>query len=446
MAVPAARRSMPGIAGFSLDRYFTRIALFPTFAVMLCIFGIPLLFSFYLSFTGWSMSQALLGGRWVGLANYEDLLADRVFVGSLGITFGYTGAAVAAQMALGLAIALLLNVDLPRIRVFRTALVVPMMITPIVGALCWKLLLDPSHGVFNYWLGRNVVWLGMPGTALLAVWVVNVWQNTPYVALILLAGLRSLPSEPLEAASIDGASRPQMFAGSKLAATYDGKLSGIPYRITTGILHYQKPLLEKAGFSQAPGTFAEFQRVALAVNSPPERYGVGLMGKQGSGLYTSLASWRYSAGGRLVDWKTGEVFINDSRAVTALQFMGDLVVKHKVTPPEVTTWEYDEIIAGGQRDRYVMAQTFAPYGTLINDPAVSKTAGRWAWSVVPGHTDKAQSRTWIDGHFLAVPKYAKHADWSLEFIRMACSKEWMRRSMERGNARRAARCCATRRW
>jgi ABC-type glycerol-3-phosphate transport system substrate-binding protein len=223
-------------------------------------------------------------------------------------------------------------------------------------------------------------------------------------------------------------------AGSKLAATYDGKLSGIPYRITTGILHYQKPLLEKAGFSQAPGTFAEFQRVALAVNSPPERYGVGLMGKQGSGLYTSLASWLYSAGGRLVDWKTGEVFINDSRAVTALQFMGDLVVKHKVTPPEVTTWEYDEIIAGGQRDRYVMAQTFAPYGTLINDPAVSKTAGRWAWSVVPGHTDKAQSRTWIDGHFLAVPKYAKHADWSLEFIRMACSKEWMRRSMERGNA------------
>jgi multiple sugar transport system permease protein len=211
LAVPAARRSMPGIAAFSLDRYFTRIALFPTFAVMLCIFGIPLLFSFYLSFTGWSMSQALLGGRWVGLANYEDLLADRVFVGSLGITFGYTGAAVAAQMGLGLAIALLLNVDLPRIRVFRTALVVPMMITPIVGALCWKLLLDPSHGVFNYWLGRNVVWLGMPGTALLAVWVVNVWQNTPYVALILLAGLRSLPSEPLEAASIDGATRPQMF-------------------------------------------------------------------------------------------------------------------------------------------------------------------------------------------------------------------------------------------
>jgi multiple sugar transport system substrate-binding protein len=223
-------------------------------------------------------------------------------------------------------------------------------------------------------------------------------------------------------------------AGSKLAATYDGKLSGIPYRITTGILVYQKALLAKAGFAAAPGTFAEFHKAALAVNTPPDRYAFGLMGKQGAGLYPSLASWLYSAGGRFLDFKTGEVFINDDKAVTALQFMADLVVKDKVTPPEVTTWEFDEIIAGGQRDRYVMAQTFAPYMTLINDPAISKTTGNWSADVVPGYTDKSQSRSWIDGHFLAVPKYAKNPDWSIEFIRMACSKRWQLRSMERGNA------------
>jgi ABC-type glycerol-3-phosphate transport system substrate-binding protein len=223
-------------------------------------------------------------------------------------------------------------------------------------------------------------------------------------------------------------------AGSKLAASYDGKLSGIPYRITTGILVYQKALLARAGFAQAPGTFAEFEKVALAVNTPPDRYAFGLMGKQGINLYISLASWLYSAGGRLVDFKTGEIFINDAAAVTALQFLADLVVQDKVAPPEITTWEFDEIIAGGQRDRYVMAQTFAPYMTLMNDPALSKTAGNWAADVVPGHTDKSQSRTWIDGHFLAVPKYAKNPDWSMEFIRMACSKQWQLRSMERGNA------------
>jgi multiple sugar transport system permease protein len=211
VGVRGTDKSAWALCGFSLDRAFPAVAVLPTFVVMLCIFGIPLLFSLYLSFTGWALDQALMGGRFVGLANYEDLLNDPAFVGSLGITFGYTAATVAAQMVLGLAIALLLNIDLPYMRILRTALVVPMMITPIVGALCWKLLLEPSLGLFNYLIGQKIVWLGMPATALLSVWVVSVWQSTPYVALILLAGLRSLPSEPLEAAAIDGANRRQSF-------------------------------------------------------------------------------------------------------------------------------------------------------------------------------------------------------------------------------------------
>src|SRR5260370_29933214 len=108
-------------------------------------------------------------------------------------------------MVLGLGIALLLNMDLPGIRICRTALIIPMMITPIVGALCWKLLLDPSHGVINQWIGQQIVWLGWPDTALASVWAVGGWQSTTYVTLILLAGLRSLPADPLEAALLDGA-------------------------------------------------------------------------------------------------------------------------------------------------------------------------------------------------------------------------------------------------
>lgn len=222
--------------------------------------------------------------------------------------------------------------------------------------------------------------------------------------------------------------------GSKAAATYDGKLSGIPYRITTGIMVYQKEILARAGFNTFPTTFAEFEKAAKAVNSPPDRFAFGVMAKQGSGLYTAFASWLYSTGGKLVDFKTGEIFINKPEAVTALEMLATLVVSDKLAPPEVTTWEYDEIIAGGQRDRYVMAQTFAPYMTLMNDPANSKTAGKWAGAVVPGHTAASQSRTWVDGHFMAVPKYTKNADWAIEFIRMACSKQWQARSMERGNA------------
>ena len=189
------------------DRYFVQATVLPTFLVMVCVFGLPLVFSFYLSFTGWGLDQPLFAGRFVGLANYDDVLTNSVFKKAIYITLGYTAATVAAQMLLGLGIALLLNVDLLGMRVFRTALIVPMMVTPIVGALCWKLLLDPSHGVFNQWIGEKIVWLGRTDTAIYAIWLVGVWQNTTYVTIILLAGLRSLPSEPIEAAAIDGAGR-----------------------------------------------------------------------------------------------------------------------------------------------------------------------------------------------------------------------------------------------
>ncbi len=194
-----------------LDRQFARIAILPTTAMMVLIFGIPLLFSLYLSFQGWSPDQALFSGNFAGLDNYQDLLTDPQFIKSLSVTCIYTVTTVATELAFGLGIALLLDIDLPWIGLFRTALVVPMMITPIVAALCWKLLLDPDHGVINYWIGSHIVWLGRPDTALISVMVVNLWQNAPYVAVLLLAGLRSLPSEPVEAAAIDGASRVQVF-------------------------------------------------------------------------------------------------------------------------------------------------------------------------------------------------------------------------------------------
>ena len=76
----------------SFERAFPAVAVLPTFAVMLCIFGIPLLFSLYLSFTGWTPDQALIGERFVGLGNYQDLLNDPAFIGCLGITFAYTAA------------------------------------------------------------------------------------------------------------------------------------------------------------------------------------------------------------------------------------------------------------------------------------------------------------------------------------------------------------------
>ena len=209
LAHPASTRGRRRASWF--DRHFARIAVLPTTLLMLVVFGIPLLFSAWLSLEGWSPDQTLFGGTFAGLANYQDLVTDPEFTGSLILTLEYTAGVVAAELAVGLGIALLLNIDLPWIGLFRTLLIVPMMITPVVAAFCWKLLLDPDHGVINFFIQQHIVWLGRPDTALVSVAVVNVWQNAPYVAILLLAGLRSLPHEPIEAAQIDGASRLQMF-------------------------------------------------------------------------------------------------------------------------------------------------------------------------------------------------------------------------------------------
>jgi ABC-type glycerol-3-phosphate transport system substrate-binding protein len=120
--------------------------------------------------------------------------------------------------------------------------------------------------------------------------------------------------------------------------------------------------------------------------------------------------------------------------VEALQFYGDLNTRYKVIPPEAMTWAFDDIVAGGQSDRYAMTQLFAPYGTLINDPKISRTGGKWAWTTVQGPHSKEEGRTWVDGHFLGVPKFTRNKEWALEFIAMCCSREWQKRAMIRGNA------------
>jgi multiple sugar transport system permease protein len=193
------------------DRHFAMATVSPAIIVSLLVFGLPLAFSLWISFQGWSIQQSLLGGRFVALQNYADLFADPAFVASIWRTFIYTGVTVAAELGFGLAIAMLLNLDLPFIGIFRTALIVPMMMTPIVAALCWKMLLDPQYGIIDYLIGSPIVWLGHPRLAFMSVALVNIWQNAPYVSILLLAGLRSLPIEPVEAASIDGASRWQTF-------------------------------------------------------------------------------------------------------------------------------------------------------------------------------------------------------------------------------------------
>jgi ABC-type sugar transport system permease subunit len=158
-----------------------------------------------------------LNMTFVGLANYVRALTDDAFWHSLGVSVVFTASSVALHLALGLALALLLD----QLRFARTAMriafLTPWMVAPAVGATIWLWLLEPQFGVVN-WLLRAVhvvkapvAWLGEPATALGAVIAVDVWRGVPFVMLLMLAGLQTIPAEQYEAASMDGAGAWQRF-------------------------------------------------------------------------------------------------------------------------------------------------------------------------------------------------------------------------------------------
>jgi multiple sugar transport system substrate-binding protein len=219
-------------------------------------------------------------------------------------------------------------------------------------------------------------------------------------------------------------------------ASYQDKLLGVPYRVTASILNYQKPVLAEAGFNAPPANWDEFLAACVATTKAgaPNRYGLGIWGRQGPAMTGGFSPFLRGNGGRYYDPKTWAIEINNAAAVEALEFYGELMTRHKVVVPDAITWEFDEIVAGGQRDRYAMTITLAPYGTLINDPALSQTAGRWGWAVAPGRHSAAESRVSLGGWTFGVPRAGKNTEWGFAFILYAASKQWLRRSLERGNA------------
>jgi multiple sugar transport system permease protein len=151
---------------------------------------------------------------YVGLEWYQLLPQDQRYLNALGRTFVYTGGAVTVAMLLGTIMAFILNRNFRGVAVVRTLFILPMVSMPVASALMWGTLFNPSHGVLNYFLETmglsRSMWLASPSTALYSVMIVEIWMSSPFVMLIVLAGLRSMPEEPIEAARIDGASQLQL--------------------------------------------------------------------------------------------------------------------------------------------------------------------------------------------------------------------------------------------
>jgi len=186
-------------------------------AVLLLVYSLyPLVFNVYTSFE--AFDPVTKGFRWVGLRNWTELFADLRALNSLRVTLTYGVAALSVELILGMTIALIFDTGIYLRGLWQTLIILPMVTPPAVTALMFRLLEHANFGVISWVLyGLGILnpaepLLGGTGKfALVGVVIPDIWQWTPFCALILLAGLKSLPVEPLEAAEVDGASAWQKF-------------------------------------------------------------------------------------------------------------------------------------------------------------------------------------------------------------------------------------------
>lgn len=189
----------------------------PTILVIMIVALYPLVRVLYLSLTNARLGS-LNEPRFLGLANYRITLRDPTFLAALNHTLVFTIVTVALETLLGLGIALVIHSHFRGRGVVRAAMLIPWAIPTVVSSRMWAFMFNDVFGVINdllytrlHLLPGKIAWIANPATALPAVIAVDVWKTTPFMALLLLAGLQVIPSDIYEAATVDGASKLQQF-------------------------------------------------------------------------------------------------------------------------------------------------------------------------------------------------------------------------------------------
>ncbi|MEL7214417.1 MAG: sugar ABC transporter permease [Pseudomonadota bacterium] len=217
----------------NLNRMTPYMFLAPAVVVLVVALLYPIGYMVYASFLDWNPSQRIGEAEFVGLRNYLYLFDNENFRESMWVTIKFASIVVTLEMALGVGLALLLDRELRGMSALRTIFILPMMIAPIVVGLMWRYMYHPTVGIFNRTLKElgfeGIPWLSDGGWAFTSIIIADVWQWTPFIFILSLAALQSLPQSAMEASRIDGATGWQQVLYIKLPLM-------LPVLIVTGLL------------------------------------------------------------------------------------------------------------------------------------------------------------------------------------------------------------------
>lgn len=253
------RHAFPAFPKFGLKDNQTSwyILIGPPFLILFLLTAVPLAVAIYTSLLDWNLGDPA-GATFVGLQNFVELATDGGFWHAIGLTAYQVIGTVSIQLVLGVVIALLLAQDFRGAQLLRSIYLIPMMTTPVVVGLLWKMMYNTDSGIINYVLSLvgipPVNWLGETATAMPALIAADVWVSTPFVVVILLAGLRSAPAEVYEAAQMDGAHGFKMFWHVTLPLLKPMILLAVLFRVMDAIRRFDTIYIMTGG---GPGDATE---------------------------------------------------------------------------------------------------------------------------------------------------------------------------------------------
>ena len=228
--------------------------------IYLAVIGLfPFFYSLYMSTTSMNLTRPRRS-QFVGIDNYVSLLSDPLFQKAILNTGVLAGASITLEVLIGFAIAKLFYeiAHLPTVNWLRTFFILPMMVTPVITGLMFTYMLNPTLGIANYLLSMvgvpGLAWFGSTEMALMSVIAVNVWQWTPFLMLIMLAGLMSIPREIYEAAALDGATWYQTAWNIEIPSLRDVLLVGAIIRLIDNLRFFDVVYIATRG---GPGDATE---------------------------------------------------------------------------------------------------------------------------------------------------------------------------------------------